>query len=368
MSTLSGPRACATHELGGRGPAAADGRPRATGRGGGGLWPPEVSAALAILDARRRVHVGMRRCDRRVRRLTEDGAVSGGDRPTDRSLDRALRDRHLLGTMQGDLDLALRRLRRYVGESAIEAMVARVPLAPLQRQVLCDRLSGKSWPRIASERTGGDRGTAARAFRQAVARVQATASVLEALRQDPTASSAALARSTALTVRTVNLIRRRLAELQRSGAAPGSRAPQPVPRRRLRSASEPVVNKPNPGALAELCPRCRADDEAEAVDWRVLEVRPSAELFVKVALEQALGDGVRCRTLRRGRSGALGYLAVACADQRALAAALAGIPGVVGWLGDERTLRVPAAPAPADTRPDAGRLAAAWLDPHRSVP
>jgi len=328
----------------------------------GADWRPALAEALAVLDAHRMVYIGLRRCRGRVRQLTANGAISGGEEEADRRLDRALVDRSLLGAMRGDLAKSLVRLHDRVSTGDLVEMLAMVPLAELQREVFAGRLRGMSWPRIAATWTRGDRGTAVRAYRQAVARARATASVLEATRQSPEAEGHLLAQMTGLSVRTVNLIRRHLASL---GAPPPSPVRGAAVRpRRMTPVGRRNVNKPNPDALAEPCPLGGSGEGARTAGWRILQVRAGAGLAVKVQLERALGDRVRCRTIGADRTAVGSYLAVRCADDAALGVALRGLAGVVGWVGAEpRNGQPPIAPAQA--RADDGQRVAEWLNPRR---
>lgn len=360
---------------------------------------PDLLEALEVLDAHRLVQVGLRRCHARVHVLAVGGAVSGGDGVADRTLDRALQDRRLLGAMRGDLRGSLARLRHHLRRPVVEALIAHVPLARLQHDVFVDRMCGESWPRIAAARTGGDRGTAVRAFRQAGMRVQATAAVIAALTSGHGGDVADLARRTGLTPRMVNRVQRQLDaqganETRRASQLPPSLAP-PSRAVSVRGPSTPIRrahgNRPNPEVGAEPCRIAGAEgnagnDEAshEVATWRVLQVRPGFELTVKVGLERTLGDGVRCRTLRfqPGRQPLAGYLEVACRDRHRLQNALAGLAGVVGWIGagsapsgasvSQQRSGAQAALMVRDTTSHSGSQAAAevaaWLDPRRGRP
>ena len=339
---------------------------------------PDLADALAILDAHRLVHVGLRRCEGRVQVLTRGGAVSGGDRSADRCLDRALHDRLLLGAMRGELASALVQMRQRMRRSVVEQLIAPVPLARLQHDVLVDRVCGASWPRIAALWTHGDRGSAVRAFRQAAVRVKATAAVLEALRSRPGDDAAEIARRTGLTVRMVHRIWRHLAGRQ-AGPSPdrgleaalpsdGPKPPGVGPRRTAIPIRPKGANRPNPNPPAKPCPGGQA--EGEPVAWRVLQVRPGFELQVKVGVERRLGDRVRCRTLRTepGQRAAIGYLAVSCSDPGALRDVLADLPGVVGWVAGTSRAAGRRAWVQESVPDRAVDVAASWLDPRRVHP
>ncbi len=365
------------------------GQSRGNGKGGaagsdpgslGELLSQDLTDALGVLDAHRLVHVGIRRCRCRVEELVQRGAVSGGDTVPDRILDRALHDRRILGGMRADLRVTLARLRERVRRSAAEQLVGPVPLATLQRDVLLDRIGGDSWPRIAARRTRGDRGSAVRAFRQAVAHVRATASVLEVLGAGDDTDDGEVAGRTGLTVRMVKRVRRHLKTYATAVGAASVRSEvlhRTVPTLRVmgqgqdgRSARGHDANRPNPGGPAEPCPAEGSAQGQAFGEWRVLQVRPGSELRVKVALERALGDQVRCRTLRPrpNSSWTIGYVAVATSTLRAVDDALRQMPDVVAWVGGGG--RGPAGKDAVLTHTasrDAGD-AAAWLDPRRGHP